>query len=936
MNDQNLGGDAGPDLGASAASAAGTGLAAVKGALKGAKGGVGGAALGAAKALAKDKNGRKILAGVAAVAMLPAVAFVGVAVSLVQVIGGASTQEVAAAEAAQLSGIEDVNINRDAAAASGTRTPWYILAAIDHAESADQETNPYGLLPAAQDLGAPPESAHAGPWLAVTIQNAVETIDPDFSNADWAMMTGLTLRESEDGSKPVPDADDRERLDAHHHAVDVWTEAVKTLPIRNAGARAPGIVETAFKLATGNLINGCGAPGGGTNPSGITVADGTWVNPAAGRRTSEFGMRTHPVTGVRKLHTGSDIANSLGTPIYAAANGVVTVTGRHPSCGDGACGAVIEVDHGSGVKTRYLHMSYSDHLVSIGDSVAAGQQIGAMNTQGYSTGVHLHFEVLVNGEFVDPVAFLADRGADFGGGPVGAASQTGSAPVMTIGGGNSPPASAGNPVDGDPTSVTFADPTVKHIPYTEAEGAKAGITESMSLRKGDGTAVTVSKEALYNAAVVVHTIRGAAWPDVSDQDKDRLAVAALITMAQESTFYTNPRSRQPDSNNDTGPFQQRSLPGWYADGATQAENVAILQSIPYATLTFIEGHKVPEAVPGGAGPAGYVIPGVFQKDWRSMEPWEVAVKVQVPAKSTYHHYTNWQPVAEGLVAALSGTAVSFGQGSNLFGCGNTIAGGWQTGSLNLQAPAPWGGHTLGEVSSGLCDATVGSVTVQLRCDAAKSLETLVEEFSRFGTGNTFRIDPASGYKTAAQLAQCRTITPLECSDAHGWGLAVDVDPTSDGYRFMLETEATLGWKQPETTRDTHPGHFEFYTLPGEQATGWERGVKPAAVNIGRYVKENYPEITSIGGHRMDTTPDHPSGRAIDVMIPDYKTAAGVALGDRMAEDLKAKAGELGVSYLIWNEKIWSVARDSEGWRPYRSKNPSDSARHIDHLHINVY
>lgn len=113
-------------------------------------------------------------------------------------------------------------------------------------------------------------------------------------------------------------------------------------------------------------------------------------------------------------------------------------------------------------------------------------------------------------------------------------------------------------------------------------------------------------------------------------------------------------------------------------------------------------------------------------------------------------------------------------------------------------------------------------------------------------------------------------------------------------------------------------------------------MKPATVAVGRYVEQSFPQITTIGGHRQDVTNDHPSGRAIDVMIPDYTTAAGNALGWQIARDLQAKAPQLGISYLIFDEQIWSVARGDEGWRPYSGKNGSDSARHFDHVHINVY
>ncbi len=193
---------------------------------------------------------------------------------------------------------------------------------------------------------------------------------------------------------------------------------------------------------------------------------------------------------------------------------------------------------------------------------------------------------------------------------------------------------------------------------TTAAAAAVGGLQTMRLQKSNGTWVTITPQMLANALVVINTIKSATWPGVSSADKDRLIVIALMTMAQESTFYTHPEAHIPDRNQDVGPFQQRSKVGWYADGATQAENVRILNNIPYATRTFIEGHRVPRYVYGGAGPAGYIIPGVFQmtgsKNWRTDEMWRVAANVQRPAAQYRYHYEYWRPVVQSMVKALQG------------------------------------------------------------------------------------------------------------------------------------------------------------------------------------------------------------------------------------------------------------------------------------------
>lgn len=139
------------------------------------------------------------------------------------------------------------------------------------------------------------------------------------------------------------------------------------------------------------------------------VGIGAWVWPLPEGSYSQpfsdgqkFGMRVHPVTRVYKLHSGLDFAAPAGTPIMAASDGVVSVSGW-----GGAWGQQVIVDHGGGVQTRYAHASRL--LVDVGDTVTAGQTIALVGTTGYSTGNHLHFEVLVDGRPVDPLVWMEQR-----------------------------------------------------------------------------------------------------------------------------------------------------------------------------------------------------------------------------------------------------------------------------------------------------------------------------------------------------------------------------------------------------------------------------------------------------------------------------------------------------------------------------------------------
>jgi murein DD-endopeptidase MepM/ murein hydrolase activator NlpD len=122
--------------------------------------------------------------------------------------------------------------------------------------------------------------------------------------------------------------------------------------------------------------------------------------PVDGPIGSGFGFRADPFTGHAALHTGLDFPSDVGTPILAAAGGMVISAGPHPQYGQ-----LVELDHGNGLVTRYAHTSRM--LVKQGDLVKRGQKIAEVGTTGRSTGPHLHFEVLVEGVQQNPARFLA-------------------------------------------------------------------------------------------------------------------------------------------------------------------------------------------------------------------------------------------------------------------------------------------------------------------------------------------------------------------------------------------------------------------------------------------------------------------------------------------------------------------------------------------------
>ncbi len=122
--------------------------------------------------------------------------------------------------------------------------------------------------------------------------------------------------------------------------------------------------------------------------------------PTLGRLTSVFGLRHSPFEQESgEFHNGLDIANALGTPIHATADGVVQVASWQ-----GGYGRLVILDHGHGFKTYYGHNSKL--LVQPGDHIKRGQVISYMGTSGHSTGYHLHYEVWHNGRVVNPMTFV--------------------------------------------------------------------------------------------------------------------------------------------------------------------------------------------------------------------------------------------------------------------------------------------------------------------------------------------------------------------------------------------------------------------------------------------------------------------------------------------------------------------------------------------------
>ncbi|MFZ9502100.1 MAG: M23 family metallopeptidase [Beijerinckiaceae bacterium] len=131
---------------------------------------------------------------------------------------------------------------------------------------------------------------------------------------------------------------------------------------------------------------------------------------AVGEQRSGFGMRRHPIMGYMRMHTGVDWSAPVGTPIVSAGNGVVIKAARESGYGNR-----VEIQHANGYVTTYNHMTGFARGITEGVRVRQGQVVGFLGSTGLSTGPHLHYEVIVNGNFVDPLRIRLARTRELSG-----------------------------------------------------------------------------------------------------------------------------------------------------------------------------------------------------------------------------------------------------------------------------------------------------------------------------------------------------------------------------------------------------------------------------------------------------------------------------------------------------------------------------------------
>jgi murein DD-endopeptidase MepM/ murein hydrolase activator NlpD len=178
-------------------------------------------------------------------------------------------------------------------------------------------------------------------------------------------------------------------------AATTTSDSFRIPPEDIASNKTPlGVADPEFRT----LHSAWGRPGGASSKVDVAIPSINPVNLI--RFSSQFGYRTDPFQGRRKNHKGVDIPGPIGTPIYATADGII---GRAQWVS--GYGKYVEIEHGNAIQTRYGHMSGLN--VYSGQRVKQGDIIGFMGSTGRSTGSHLHYEVRIEGEAVNPVSFLA-------------------------------------------------------------------------------------------------------------------------------------------------------------------------------------------------------------------------------------------------------------------------------------------------------------------------------------------------------------------------------------------------------------------------------------------------------------------------------------------------------------------------------------------------
>ncbi len=269
-----------------------------------------------------------------------------------------------------------------------------------------------GVESALADMDAGNESEIAREYASVVIDDQLDTVD----RVD-ALRQAVERLESIVADVEASAIADEDRIAAITDEATQLARAQRNL-VRGAEAEAAALAERIAEIqerkasyasqlsmsgAGGGSIGGvlAAAQAGQTPPTRIA---GLLAMPLENTRIgSPFGPRVHPIFGGTRMHTGMDLSGASGQQIYASGDGLVVMAGEM-----GGYGNAVVIDHGNTVGTLYAHMTAD--AVEVGQTVEAGELIGFVGSTGFSTGPHLHYEVRILGQPVDPISYL-DWGA---------------------------------------------------------------------------------------------------------------------------------------------------------------------------------------------------------------------------------------------------------------------------------------------------------------------------------------------------------------------------------------------------------------------------------------------------------------------------------------------------------------------------------------------
>lgn len=230
---------------------------------------------------------------------------------------------------------------------------------------------------------------------AADAENAASLAESEAEAAETAAAEALAAAESRYSEAQAAQSSVQELLGRHEAALAVAEDArdeaqAEYDQLEAESERIAEQLRQAARADDDNDSGGSSSGGGG---------GGGFVVPVDGWKSSDFGWRRHPIYGTNRLHGGTDFAAGTGATIHAADSGTVVYAGWSSGYGQLTC-----ISHGGGVSTCYAHQSQI--WVDDGEKVDRDEAIGAVGSTGDSTGPHLHFEVRVHGERVNPVGYL--------------------------------------------------------------------------------------------------------------------------------------------------------------------------------------------------------------------------------------------------------------------------------------------------------------------------------------------------------------------------------------------------------------------------------------------------------------------------------------------------------------------------------------------------